>query len=169
MIRPPSRSTRTDTLFPTRRSSDLLYPFRQLDQELRIALQMMDAPRVVAGEARHRLDAFPVGDRHELALVRPVLPQHMHAQGLVGERLDAVFVEIPCVVVGPGARRAAAPDARYGGAPVVAAGDHELLHRSAMAHKRFPAASFPRLGDRKHVVWGKSVAIRVDLGGPRFI
>src|SRR3546814_16450789 len=50
MIRLPPRSTRTDTLFPTRRSSDLLAP------------PSLPAPRpVAAGPARERRRAGPAG------------------------------------------------------------------------------------------------------------
>src|SRR3954469_2591975 len=88
-----------------------LHSARQLDEELGVTLQVMDAPGVVAGKARHRLDALPVRDGHELALAGAVLAQHLHAERLLHQRLDAVLVEIGGVFIGLGGRGAAAPDA----------------------------------------------------------
>src|SRR3954471_17240145 len=69
----------------------------------------MDAPWVVTGKARHRRDALPVRDGHELALAGAVLAQHLHAERFLHQRLDAMLVEIVGVFVGLGGRGAAAP------------------------------------------------------------
>jgi hypothetical protein len=50
-----------------------LHVFRQFYQELRIAFQVMDPGGILPGEARHRLDALPAGNGHELAFLGPVL------------------------------------------------------------------------------------------------
>ena len=54
----------------------------QLDQELRIALEMMDGGGLAAGERAHLLDALPIGDGHELGLVLAILAEGLDAQGL---------------------------------------------------------------------------------------
>ena len=46
-----------------------LHALGQLDQELRVALEMMHGGRIAAGEGAHLLHALPVGDGHEFGLV----------------------------------------------------------------------------------------------------
>ncbi len=48
------------------RISRICTDFGSVDQEFRIARQVVDAGGVAAGEAGHRLDALPIGDGHEL-------------------------------------------------------------------------------------------------------
>src|SRR5262245_24991037 len=82
---------------------------RQLDKELRVAREVMNAPRVLAGKTRHRLHALPVGDRDELGLAGAVLVQELDAQRFLLERTDAVLVEIGRILDRLGGGRAAAP------------------------------------------------------------
>ena len=88
-----------------------LHAARQLDQEFRIAIEVMDASGVAAGKARHRLHALPIRYRDELAFGLAVLAKQLHAESLFLERLDAGFVQIGRVLVGSFARGAAAPNA----------------------------------------------------------
>ena len=66
-----------------------LHPVRQLDEELRIAVQVMDPFRVITGEARHGCHILPVRNRHELDFVLTLLAEGLHPErrsgiGLVG-------------------------------------------------------------------------------------
>src|SRR5688572_4802059 len=96
------RSVRESRLAACVRSGDSedLNTAWQLDQELRISIQMMDARRIATGETRHRLDAFPVGDRDELGLVCTILTQRLYAHRLFDQRLDADLVVVGLVFVG---------------------------------------------------------------------
>src|SRR5688500_10286100 len=89
-----------------------LHTVWQFDQELGVTLQMVNASRVFARKPRHRLHTFPVRNRYKLAFVAPILAQHLHAQCLLRQRPNALFIEVSGVLVGPGCSRATAPDAR---------------------------------------------------------
>ena len=52
-----------------------LHALGQLDQELRVARQMMNAPGVRPGEPLHALHDLPVGDGDELRILRAILAQ----------------------------------------------------------------------------------------------
>src|SRR5262245_52989272 len=110
----------------------------------------MDAARVVAGEARHRLDALPVRDRHELSVVRAILAQQLDGERLLLERPDAFLVQVPGVFVRLGGDGAAAPDAgdlRCQGF----SGHRALSLRSRLSNAR-PRRSFAQwaLARRRH-------------------
>ena len=107
-----------------------LHAFRQLDQEFGIALQMVNAPRVIAGKARHRLHALPVRDRHKFGLAGALLTQQLHAERLLDERLDPVLVEIAFVLVGLFVGRATSPDP----------GDHRAHTTAGIAHPTTPSS-----------------------------
>ena len=77
-----------------------LHALRQLDQKLLVARQMVNAGRIAAGEPRHRLDALPIGDRDELALVRAILSQALHAHRLLDQGRDPDLIQIGLVFVG---------------------------------------------------------------------
>src|SRR4029453_6207030 len=61
---------------------DDLHRLGQLDQKLRIAVEVVDVGGIAPGEARHRRDVLPVGDGHELALVLAILAERLHAERL---------------------------------------------------------------------------------------
>src|SRR4029450_8916191 len=111
----PCAQARCETLRPehTLRGRDLehLHGLWQFDQELGVTFEMMDATRVRAREARHRLDALPIGDRHEFSLVATILEQHLHGQRLLLQRGDAVLVIVFFFLIRLGGGSAAAPDA----------------------------------------------------------
>src|SRR3546814_16755079 len=95
MIRRPPRSTRTDTLFPTRRSSDLLLHRRerqQLPHNRRVRRidpqRPLDAPRVIL--LRPRRAELPGLERRFLVGFqrhRPVLPVAHHSKRLIERRV----------------------------------------------------------------------------------
>src|SRR3546814_21147704 len=119
MLRRPPRSTRTDTLFPYTRSSDLQAPLRR-----RNAQQL----------------CVVVGVRELLQVV---------------ERADPVVEATEAQRTGMGVV------ARHGRSRK----DSHPGNRDADAEEGSETAT----RDRKSVVEGKSVAVRVDLGGRRFI
>ena len=84
-----------------------LHFLRELDEELPIPRQMMDSPRIAVREAAHRLDALPMGDRHELGLGRAILAEGLDGQRLPDQRFDADLVVVDLVLVGALARCAA--------------------------------------------------------------
>ena len=51
---------------------------RQFDQELGIALEMMDTRRVRTRESRHRFYAFPIRYRHELTFSWTIFAKQLH-------------------------------------------------------------------------------------------
>src|ERR1041384_2584428 len=93
---------------------DDLHRLRQLDQKLRIAVEVVDVGGIAPGEARHRRDVLPVGDGHELALVLAILAECLYAERLLDQRHDADVVVVLLVFVGALAAHAAAPDAGDG-------------------------------------------------------
>src|SRR3546814_17528420 len=129
MIRRPPRSTRTDTSFPTRRSSDLAVA---LDQPRAIALSAEAMHIATAGD--NRIWTYNLGKR-ELRLLA--------GSGALG------------VSDGSGNRASFAQ-------PVGLATVQQMLYAC-------DAAGSAIRRDRKSVVEGKSVAGRVDFGGPRII
>ena len=62
---------------------EALNAFRQLDEELSVALQMVNPVRVISHEAGHRLEALPVRDGDEFALVLAILPQRLNTERLL--------------------------------------------------------------------------------------
>ena len=54
----------------------------------RIPIQMMNLGRVTAGEARHRFQALPVGNRHELGFHLSILAQGLNSHSFLDQRLD---------------------------------------------------------------------------------
>jgi len=66
-----------------------LHLLRQLDQEFLVAFEMMNLSGIAACEFSHGLDALPIGDRHELGFVLPVLTERLDTERLFDERLDA--------------------------------------------------------------------------------
>src|SRR5262245_59250046 len=95
----------------TRAQFQYLHLLRKLDQKLFVAVQMVDPSRIAVREAAHRLQAFPIRDRHELGLVLAVLAERLDSERLVQKRFDAGFVVVSLVLVCQAARGAAAPDA----------------------------------------------------------
>src|SRR5690606_2349761 len=92
-----------------------LHAVGQLDQEFRIAFQVMDAFRIRAGEARHGFHRFPEGDGDELALAVTVLAEHHHAECILLQRRNAFRAQIGLVFVGAFGLHAPAPDTGDGG------------------------------------------------------
>src|SRR5260221_2253171 len=88
-----------------------LHGFRQFDQELLVPVEMMDVGRIASGEARHRGNVLPVGDRHEFGLMLAILAEGLDAERLLDQRLDADVVIVLFVLVGPFPGHATAPDA----------------------------------------------------------
>src|ERR1044072_8920976 len=87
--------------------ADDLHRLRQLDQKLRIAVEMMDVGGIAAGEAGHRRDVLPVRDGHELAFVLAILAEGLYAERLLDQRHDADVIVVILVFVGPLAPAAA--------------------------------------------------------------
>ena len=92
-----------------------LHLLRKLDQECLVPFEMMNPCGIAARELAHGLDAFPIGNRHELGVVLAVLAERLNTQRLVEERLDAGLVVVGFVRVGAVARGSPAPDADHGG------------------------------------------------------
>ena len=92
---------------------EYLYILRQLNQKFRIAIEVMDSGRFVACKARHCVSAFPIGDCHELCLVRAIRPECLDAQGLLGQRFDSDLVVVGLIFVSTVSFGATTPDASY--------------------------------------------------------
>jgi hypothetical protein len=71
---------------------------------------MVNRCGVPARELAHGLDAFPIGDRHELGFVLAVLAERLDTQCLGEERLDAGFIVIGFIGVGMVAQGSPAPN-----------------------------------------------------------
>src|SRR3954469_20782926 len=91
-----------------------LHLLRQLDQELRVALKMVDAGRIASGKGRHRFDALPVRDRHELGLALAILPERLDPQRCLDQRLDPGLIVVGLVLICLLGLGAATPDPSNG-------------------------------------------------------
>ena len=60
-----------------------LHDLRQLDEELGIALKVMNPARIVPCEGRHSFDRRPIRDGDELCVVAAVLPEYLNAERLL--------------------------------------------------------------------------------------
>src|SRR5437899_9045241 len=95
----------------SREQAQHLHSGGELDQEFRVAVEMMDLGRTSAGEARHRLAALPIGDSHELGIGRRVLAKRLHTKRLFNEWLDAGLAIVGFVGVSFFGQGSAAPGA----------------------------------------------------------
>src|SRR6188472_2354361 len=89
-----------------------LHTIRQFDEEFGVSSKVMNTSRIAASQARHRLDALPIRNRHELRIGFPVLSECLYSQGFLEERLDADLVVVFLVLIGAVSRRPPPPDAR---------------------------------------------------------
>ena len=64
-----------------------LHRLRQLDQELRIPLKVVNAGRIGSGKGRHCRKAFLIRDRHKLGLALAVLPERLNSQRCLNQGL----------------------------------------------------------------------------------
>src|SRR5438046_6754200 len=87
-----------------------LHLLRQFDQELLVTFEMMNLRRIAARQLAHRLDTFPIGNRHELGFVLAVRPERLNTQRLAEEWPNANFVGVGFVLIGEMARGSPAPD-----------------------------------------------------------
>src|SRR3954471_17001507 len=87
-----------------------LHLLRQLNRELRVPLKVMDAGRIASGEGRHRLDALPIRDRHELGLTLAILAERLDPHRFLDQGLDPDLVIVGLVFISPLGPGAAAPD-----------------------------------------------------------
>src|SRR6266545_2655667 len=71
----------------------------------------MNTGRFISSEARHCLDTFPIRDRHELGLVRAVLPEGLNPHRFLDQGFDADLVTISLIFVRTMSLGATAPDA----------------------------------------------------------
>ena len=67
-----------------------LNALRQFDQELGVAIEMMNLDRVALCEGGHRLDVRPVGDSREPRFLVPVLAKELDAEGNLLKRRNAL-------------------------------------------------------------------------------
>ena len=55
---------------------------RKFDEEFLIPVEMMHRSGIAACELAHGLDAFPIGDRHELGFILAILVQRLDTERL---------------------------------------------------------------------------------------
>jgi len=63
--------------------------------------QVMDLCWISAGKTRHRLDAFPIGDSHELGLPIAILAERLDTKSLLDERFDPGLKAVLLVFISP--------------------------------------------------------------------
>src|SRR3546814_17401658 len=148
MIRRPPRSTRTDTLFP------YTTLFRSNEA-------------VVGGEARERLFGRTFGEqRHQRLALRAGDAAFVDDQDAfrIAHRFDELlFIDRP-------RQRSTSPLVFWSSSRVFAPSPSGPIRRVVVSRWAWWLRWSPsRPGDRKGVVSGKSVSVRVDLGGRRII
>src|ERR687891_2515614 len=91
-----------------------LHLLRRFDKEFLVSFEGVNLCWIAARELAHRLDALPIGDRHELGFGLAVLAERLNAERLFDERLDANVVIVYFVLVGAIAWSSPAPDPNNG-------------------------------------------------------
>src|SRR3546814_18334930 len=149
MIKDPPRSTRTDTLLPYTthfRSNPFLDPEAEKRHWLIAQQANQGNGQVAPGKEQNAQQGNPSG-----AAVAPQQPQVFHGNVAAVQPLPSPKLDIKQEVLNQ-----------------VAPMDPELVRQViAELESRRAAASVTAPTDRKNVVSGKSVSVRVDLGGRR--